>query len=191
MYQADRGNYRTNESMTKAFRHSCLGKLVFLGGILIVLMFIAYITTPTEKEMIAEMEDNIMQCLEENDSIEGDAIDDYVHNIGFIFTTADTTHVIEEVKEAYRKFNRLEPYRHTFYATTYIFNNLHPEGIRVGFGAFGLVIPTVKYKDLLLDVGPVHKGYDQKLNRNIGVPDTDMGHNPAIQEFHYQRNPDD
>lgn len=88
-------------------------------------------------------------------------------------------------------YNRLQVYRHGLYSTAYLHNNLHPEGVRVGFGAFGLIVPTVLYKDILLDVGPVHKGYDQKLIQQVTVPDTDLGQNPNIQEFHYKRNPDD
>ena len=137
------------------------------------------------------MEDNIMQCLEENDSIKGDPIDDYVHNLGFIFTKGDSMAVTEEVRKAYHMYNRLQVYRHGLYSTAYLHNNLHPEGVRVGFGAFGLIVPTVLYKDILLDVGPVHKGYDQKLIQQVTVPDTDLGQNPNIQEFHYKRNPDD
>ena len=191
MYQSDRGNYRTNEPIAKAFMHSCLGKLFIFLGFIIVLILIAYFTTPTEKEMMTEMEDNIMQCMEENDSIKGDVIDDYVHNIGFIFTQADSTNVEEEVRNAYHMYNRLEVYRHSLYATAYLHNNLHPGGVRVGFGFFGLVIPTVLYEDILLDVGPVHKGYDQRPYRQIIVPDNDMGKTPNIQEYHYKRNPDD
>ena len=191
MYQADRGNYRTNESMGKAFMHSCLGKLIIFVAFILVVMIIAYFTTPTEKEMTVDMEDNIMQCLEANDSIKGDPIDDYVTNLGAIFSEADSTKVAEEVRQAYRMYNRLEVYRHALYATAYLRNNLHPEGVRVGFGAFGLVIPTVLYKDILLDVGPIHKGYDQKLYRQTIVPDNDLGKTPNIQEYHYKRNPDD
>jgi len=191
MYQSDRGNYRTNEPMTKAFMHSCLGRFIILAGILVVLLFIAYFTTPTEKDMMAEMQDNIMQCIEENDSIKGDAIDDFVHNLGFIFTSADSMNVDEEVRKAYHKYNRLEVYRHTFYATAYLHNNLNTNGIRVGVGFMGLIIPTVLYKDILLDVGPVHKGYEQKLIQQTVIPDNDMGKTPNIQEFHYKRNPDD
>ncbi len=191
MYQADRGNYRTKESMGKVFMHSCLGRLLIFVAFIFVMLFIAHFTTPTEKEMAEEMEDNIMQCLEENDSIKGDPIDDYVHNLGFIFTKGDNMAVTEEVKKAYHMYNRLQVYRHGLYSTAYLHNNLHPEGVRVGFGAFGLIVPTVLYKDILLDVGPVHKGYDQKLIQQVTVPDTDLGQNPNIQEFHYKRNPDD
>ena len=65
---------------------------------------------------------------------------------------------------------------------------MHPEGTRVGFGIFGVIIPTVLYEDILLDVGPVHKGYEQKLNQEvIGKPeDEDLGENPNITEFHYK-----
>ena len=189
MYQQDRG-YRTNEPIRKAFMHSCLGKIVVLGIFLLIALCVAYFTTPTEKEMLVEMDDNIIECLQANDSIKGDPIDDYVNNLGSIFTVSDSTQVSEEVMKAYRMYNKLEAYRHTFYATARLVNNMHPEGVRVGIGVFGVVIPTVIYKDILLDVGPVHKGYNQKIIQPA-VPDTDLGSNPNIQEFHYKRNPDD
>jgi len=191
MYQSDNRNYQTKESMGKAFKNSCLGKLVIFFAFLLVILLIAYFTTPTEKEMRIEMEDNIMQCLEENDSIKGDDIDDDVNNFGFIFTEADTTQISEDVRKAYHMYNKLEVYRHTFYATTHLRNNLHPEGIRVGVGIFGLVIPTINYRDILLDVGPVHKGYNQRIIQPNTNNEVDLGENPNIQEFHYKRNPDD
>ena len=147
----------------------------------------AYFTAPKESDMNAEMEDNIMQCLEVNDAVKGDAVDDYVHNLTFIFTTADTTYIPQDVLETYYKYNRLESYRHTFYSTSYIHNNMHPEGTRVGVGIFGIIIPTVLYEDILLEVGPVHKGYEQKLNQApIQQDDEDLGENPNITEFHYK-----
>lgn len=189
-YQADGSNFRTKETAGKAFTSSCLGKIIILTAIPLVALIIAYFTTPTEKEMAIEMEDNIMECLEANDSIKGDAIDDYVHNMGAIITTADTMAVSEEVRKAYHQLNRLEVHRHTFYATARLINNLKPEGHLVGFGCFGLIVPTVLYSDILLDVGPVHKGYNQKIMQQA-IPDTDLGQNPNIQEFHYKRNPDE
>ena len=189
MYQQDRG-YKTNEPIRKAFMHSCLGKIVILGAFLLIVLFVAYFTTPTEKEMLIETDDGIIECLIANDSIKGDPIDDYVNNLGSIFTYADTTLVSEDIMKAYRTYNRLETYRHTFYATARLVNNLHPEGVRVGFGLFGLIIPTVIYKDILLDVGPVHKGYNQKIIQPTTI-EPDLGTTPNIQEFHYKRNPDD
>ena len=55
MYQSDNRNYQTKESMGKAFKNSCLGKLVIFFAFLLVILLIAYFTTPTEKEMRIEM----------------------------------------------------------------------------------------------------------------------------------------
>ena len=101
MNQTGNDNYRTNESVGNMFLHSCLGKLVIFLGILLILFIIAILTKPTDQEMRDEMNDNIMQCMEMNDSIRGDQIDDFVHNIGFIFTKADTTKVGQEWREVF------------------------------------------------------------------------------------------
>ncbi len=191
MYQAENTNFKTNRSFTQDFTRSCLGRIIIAGVILLVAMLVAYFTAPKEDDMNMEMTDNIMQCLEVNSENKGDAVDDYVHNLAFVFTTADTTMIPKDILETYYKHNRLESYRHTFFSTTYIHNNMHPEGTRVGVGVFGLIIPTVLYKDILLDVGPIHKGYEQKLNQQVIIPDDDLGENPNITEFHYKRNPDD
>lgn len=177
--------------MTQAFTHSCLGKLLVMVGILLLLLIVAYFTAPTEKEMRDEINDDIMQCLEMNDSIRGDRIDDYVNNIGFIFTTADSTKEGQEWREIFDKYNHIEIYRHAFFTTAYVYNNILTEGSRVGIGAFGVVVPTMNFNDFLLRVGPMHKGYNQKLIQTGTIPDTDLGTNPNIQEYHYKRNPDD
>ena len=191
MYQAENTNFKTNQSFAQEFTRSCLGRIIIAGVILLVAMFVAYFTAPKEADMNLEMTDNIMQCLEVNTDVKGDVVDDYVHNLAFIFTTADTTVIPKDIIETYYKYNRLESYRHTFFSTTYIHNNMHPEGTRVGVGVFGLIIPTVLYKDILLDVGPIHKGYEQKLHQDVVIDDDDLGENPNITEFHYKRNPDD
>ena len=191
MYQAENTNFKTNRSFIQEFTRSCLGRIIIAGVILLVAMFVAYFTAPKEADMNLEMTDNIMQCLEVNTDVKGDVVDDYVHNLAFIFTTADTTVIPKDIIETYYKYNRLESYRHTFFSTTYIHNNMHPEGTRVGVGVFGLIIPTVLYKDILLDVGPIHKGYEQKLHQDVVIDDDDLGENPNITEFHYKRNPDD
>ena len=89
------------------------------------------------------------------------------------------------------QLNKLEIYSHTFYRTAYIINNLHPEGIRVGLGVFGITIPTVKYTDLLMNTGAVRGDYGKRLIRDVVVPDKDLGENPNVQPYHYQGNPDD
>ena len=186
MYQADNTNYRTNESFIQEFTRSCLGRIIIATVIILAALLMAYFTAPKESDMDAEMNDNLMQCLEVNDGVKGDVVDDYVHNLTFIFTTADTTVIDRDKLETYEKHNRLESYRHTFYSTSYIYNNMHPEGTRVGVGIFGIIIPTVFYEDILLEVGPVHKGYEQKLNQAPIVDDTDLGETPNITEFHYK-----
>jgi hypothetical protein len=172
------------------FLHSCLGKIVILAAILLVLFIIAILTKPTEKEMREEMNDNIMQCMEMNDSIRGDQIDDYVHNIGYIFTKADTTKVGEEWRNLFNKYNRMEIYNHSFFRTAYVYNNVMAEGTRVGFGIFGLVIPTANFNDFLLRTGPMRRNYNEKLIKSTTI-EPSLGTNPNVQEFHYKRNPDD
>ncbi len=190
MYQVDNNtNYRTNETFTQEFTRSCLGRILIAGVIVLAGMLVAYFTAPKEQDMDSEMLDNIMQCLEENDGVKGDVVDDYVNNFTFIFTTSDTTVIAKDILDTYFKHNRLESYRHSFYSTSYIYNNMHPEGTRVGVGVFGIIIPTVQYKDLLLEVGPIHKGYEQKLNQQIinnTQDEEDLGENPNITEFHYK-----
>ena len=161
MQQTDRGNYKTRESMISQLWHSCFGKLIALVGIIIVLMAIGHFTIPDEETMMAEMDDNIRQCIESNDSIKTDWIDDAVNNVGYIFTHADSIPK-QEIIDNFEKYNKLEYYRHTFYATTLLHNNFNPDGIRVGIGIFGIVIPTVNFNDFLFKIGPMHKGYDQK-----------------------------
>ena len=191
MNQTNRINYgRAHETVPQAFMHSCFGKLLILGAILLVLLIIAYFTAPSEQVMREEMNDNIMECMEMNDSIRGDQIDDFVHNIGFIFTKADTTKVGEEWRNVFDKYNRLEIYNHSFFRTAYVYNNVKTEGTRVGFGLFGLVIPTANFNDFLLRIGPMRKNYNQRLI-NTTVIEGDLGTNPNIQEYHYKRNPDD
>ena len=148
------------------------GRIIFACGILVFLLIFVYISAPTKKEMTRVMTDNVMQCLEDNNLSKGDVIDDFVHNLGYSFTEADTANIAPEVIETYHKYNELVPHRHLFYSTAYI---------------------TVQYKDLLLDVEPVHKGYEQKLIDITSLPtaeETDLGTNPNITEYHYEANPE-
>ncbi len=144
------------------FWHSCLGKLVFLAAFIGVILIIAAMTVPDEQTMEEEMTDNIRQCIEANDSIKTDWIDDAVNNVGYIFTTADSI-PDQELIDNFNQCNELKYYRHSFYATTLLHNNFKPEGIRAGIGIFGIVIPTVNFNDFLFRIGPMHKGYEQKI----------------------------
>lgn len=185
MNQTDRGNYRSKETITHSFMHSCLGRIVIFGGILAVILFLASISVPDKQTMTNEIEDDIRQCILTHDSIQADGLDDAIDNIGYIFTYADSTFSKEDW-EIFQKYNTLAYHKRLFYATMHLHNNLHPEGTRVGIGIFGLVIPTVNFSDLILRVGPVHKGYDKGLIQNIYYEDNYMGEQPHIKEYHYQ-----
>jgi len=179
MQQTARGNFRTQESLSHQFLHSCLGKLVILAGICGVLLVIARFTVPDEETMMNEMTDNIRQCIEANDSIKQDWIDDAINNIGYIFTYADSI-PNQEILGNFYKYNKVEYHRHTFYATTLLHNNFKPDGVRVGIGIFGVVIPTVNFNDFLFRIGPMHKGYDQKIIKRSISGEPSFGSDPEL-----------
>ena len=181
MDQTANGNFRTKESFT----HSCLGRLVIVAGVLLIVLILAVISVPGKQTMTEEVEDAIRECITTHDSIQADGLDDAIDNIGYIFTTADTT-FSQEKWATFNKYNRLQYHKHLFYSSMHVHNNLRPQGSRVGIGIFGLVIPTVQFKELLMNVSPIHKGYDQGLNRQVTVPDTYMGDQPHIKEYHYK-----
>ena len=190
MEQFNPNTYK-KQSTAQQFTGSCLGKIIICVAVILILLIVAALSRPSDSYMRWQMEDNIVECLEASDSIESDIIDDYVGNIGRVFTHADSTQVHKELLDVYKKLNKLEIYPHTFLKTAHIINNIHPEGIRVGVGIFGIVIPTVKYSDLLLNTGAVRGDYNKQLIRDQPVPDMYTGDNPNIQPFHYKGNPDD
>lgn len=178
------------QSTSEQFTHSCLGRVIILGVVALILVVIALLTRPSDSMMVWQMEDNIHECLQASDSIESDAIDDYVGNIGRIITHADTTQTHPEMWQTYKRLNRLDIFPHALFKTARITNNVHPEGVRVGVGIFGIVIPTIKYSDLLMNTGAVRGDYGKRLIRTNPVPE-DLGKTPDIQPFHYKGNPDD
>lgn len=188
MYRSD--NFKQKESVGQAFYHSCLGKIIILAVVIIILLLVAIFTKPSKDVMALETADGLLECIEDNDSIKGDRIDDYISNFGHIFTKADTTQINKDLMAGLKKYNRLEIYNHTFFRTAYIHNNVHPEGVRVAWGAFGVVIPTVTYSDLLLYVGKMHGGYNKAIMRRGGVPDHDMG-TTNIGIYHYKGDSED
>lgn len=189
MEQFNSNTYK-KQTAWQQFYHSCLGKIIILGVFAIVLVIIAALSRPTDSMMQWQMNDNIHECLQASDSIQSDDIDDYVGNFGRIFTHADTTQTNPEQWKVYADLNKLEIYPHTLYRTARIINNLHPEGVRVGIGVFGIVIPTIKYSDLLMNTGAVRGDYNKRLIKDVAIPDDYVGENPNVQPYHYQGNPD-
>lgn len=188
MYQADRGNYKKTDSLSYQFTHSCLGRTVIFGGIVAVLMIIASITVPGEKKMKDEMVDNIRQCIAANDSTNVDEIDEFFNNIAFIFTNAKKK-VDTETMGIFNRLNTLQYYKHGLYSTMYVTNTIHPMGERIGLGIYGVVIPTISIKDLLLTVAPIHEGYNKVIN-TIPNDDFDLGENPHLKPYHYKGDPE-
>ena len=190
MEQFNSNTYK-KQTPWQEFSHTCLGKIVILAAIACILLIFAALTRPSESMVRWQMEDNIKECLIANDSIKSDFIDDYVGNIGHLLTHADSTELDKEEWETYQKLNQLRIYSHLFYRTAYVINNINPAGTRIGFGIFGIVIPTVKYSDLLMNVGNVRGEYNKRLIQDVAVPDPYIGENPNVQPFHYKGNPDD
>lgn len=190
MDQTNNGSYKKQETAAEAFYHSCLGKLIILAAVLGILFILGVMTKPTNDEMEMEMVDNILQCIDANDSIRGDKIDDHVNNMSNVFSKVDTAQVNKDLRISLNKNNRMEIYNHSWFRTAYIFNNIHPEGVRVGWGMFGVVYPTVTYEDLLLNVGPMQKKYNDGIIRSTVIDTHDMGTNPNIKPYHYQGDPD-
>jgi hypothetical protein len=188
MYRSD--NFKQKETMGHAFANSCLGRIVIFLCIIVVLLIIAIFTKPSKKVMAAEATDGVLECIENNDSIKGDKIDDYITNLAHIFTTADTTQINSELLDGLKKYNRMEIHDHMFYRTAYLHNNVHPEGVRIAFGAYGLVLPTVTYDDLLLYIGKMHGEFNKAILRN-SVNEQDMGTSNPVKEFHYKGDPED
>ena len=166
------------------------GRIIFTCVVLFFILVFVYMSTPTKKEMIKETTDNAMQCMEDNKGNQGDATDDFVRNLGYMFSETDTANIAPEVLETYHKYNHLEAHRHLFYSTAYIHNNKHPEGTRVSVGFLGFVFSMIQPSDLILDVEPVHKGYEQKLLDATTIEEADLGTNPNVTEYHYNRNPE-
>ena len=165
MYQSGGGSFRKRESLSYEFTHSCMGRLIITGDVLGVLAIILAIFCPSEERMRTIMEDDIRQCINAHDSINGDWIDNAINNFSYMFTTADTISEVEMYK-LFKKNNRLEYNDHTIFATMNVCNNFRPDGIRCGIGILGFVIPTINYNDFLLVVGSLRKEYNQPIIEN-------------------------
>ena len=162
MNQAGRGSYRKKESIFTEFVNSCLGRTIIGLAILGILLLVAIITCPSEETMYEETRDNIRQCIEANDSLQIDGIDETLNNISYIFSKADTAVHDAEIMKSFDKYNRLEYNNHT------------------AIGVFGLVIPTANFNDFLLRVGPMRKDYNTPAIKNTYGDEEYFGENPDL-----------
>lgn len=179
------------QSMTSEFTHSCLGKLVILAGFIVILLIVALLTVPSDKEMQAQMEDNIRECLQDNFEKRCDGADEFFNNLRRPFTEADTTFNDKEILETFNRNNNLEIFKHTLFSVARVSNNLHPEGMREGIGIFGIVIPILNYDDFLMAEGNIRGKHHERIIGDGTVPEMDYGNNPMLKPYHYKGNPDD
>jgi hypothetical protein len=63
--------------------------------------------------------------------------------------------------------------------------------MREGIGIFGCVIPFLNYDDFLMAEGNVRGKQQDKLIKDGGIPEMDLGDNPMLKPYHYKGNPDD
>lgn len=190
MEQFNRDMYK-RQTLLREFFNSCFGRIVIFMGILFVLYILALLTTPSSKKMMADTMDNIHECLQDNDSIKADELDETLSNISRTMTTADTTLTNREALKMFHKYNRLAVYRHAGFKTVHVINGIYPQGRRISIGIFGTVVSTIHYGDLVLSTGAIRGEYGKRLNDPLeNVPDDDFGENPHVEPYHYQGNPD-
>ena len=189
------GQFNSNtykkRSFSQEFFHSCLGRIIILLVFLFILFIVAVMTVPSDEAIRYEVNDNVHQCLQDNDSIKLDVIDENISNISRTFSHADTTLTYQEAYDIYLKYNTVAIYDHTALKTVYLHSNRYPQGTRVGIAIFNMVISTINYNDLLLDLLPARGQYNERLIKDAVVPDEYVGENPNLKPYHYQGNPDD
>lgn len=166
MQTNDNETFRTKESAFKQFRHTCLGRIVMTFALLVIVLIIAAISKPSPKKMQEEMWDNIRQSIESDGPSDMDAIDVFVDNIGYTFSSADPDEV-KDICDLFRNYNDTVFYNdNPFVATMYVQNGVEPE--RCGIGIFGMVIPTANFKRFLPKDQP--RG---EYNEQLVQPNTD------------------
>ena len=186
MDQCNSDTYK-KQGIVQEFFNSCLGKIVIFLGVLLCLYIFALITVPSKELMFTETLDNIHECIQENDSIKADEIDEFINNISRTISVADTTKTNKEVLNTFLKYNTLIVYSHLGFKTVHIVNGIYPQGERIGIGLFQTVISTVNYNDLVVTTGAVRGDYNKQLNAPVEVPDSlYTGENPNVQPYHYQ-----
>ena len=176
MQQPDRGQYKKSP-IVDLFLRSCLGKLIIIAVITGIILLIAKFTVPSTGKTQQELNADIKHCIEECQAKDADASDDLVRNAMSIFTHSDSI-ADDGSMDTFHKHNRIEYYRHTFYHTAYLFNNVIPNGKRVGIGIFGVVIPTLDYKDFIMRMAPMRKDYNQRIIKNEFSIDVDPEQDP-------------
>ena len=176
MDQPDKKQF-AKKSYVDLFLRSCLGRFIIIGILTAIVLFVAKATVPSKAKMESEMNDDIIQCIQECQAKFADGSDDLVRNTMSVFTHADSI-PDDDTMDTFRKHNRIVYYKHTFYHTAYLFNNVIPDGKRVGVGVFGLVIPSLDFSDFIMRMAPLRKDYNQRIIKNEFSVDGDPEQDP-------------
>jgi len=185
MYQNNRGSYRTKESLAKQFSHSCLGQIIIIAGVLGLGMLVAHLTRPSDDTMMEEMNDNVLQCIEERDSLNNDWTDLVVSNARYMLTSSDSTDESQMMLDFNRLGNRLQYNTHGLYKTVYLFNNFTPGGERCGIGFLGMVIPMLDYSDMILTEVVMQNDSAMQSYIKEFVDSADLGEDPLLAPYQY------
>lgn len=192
MDQFNSASYK-KKNLLQEFFHSCLGRIVIFLLVLLGLYIFAIITRPSNKMMLEETLDNIHECLQDNDSIKGDEIDEVFHNIARTISTADTTQTNPELYKAFKKYNQLEVYNHGFFKTVHVINGIYPQGRRISIGFFQTVISTLSFEDLVVNTGAARGDFNKRLNappvEHEEEDDEPIG-DLNVEPYHYQGDPE-
>ena len=184
MQTNDNESFRTKESAFKQFRRTCLGKIVILGAVIVFLLIIAFFTNPSSQRMQREMWDNIRQSIESDDPSELDAIDVFINNIGYTFSSADSVENKEvcALWRATEDFHDTVFHRGAFWTTMEVRTGVEPECC--GIGIFGLVIPTANFKRFIPKDAPRGE-YGEQLIQQSTEPEELFGDTP-VDIFRYE-----
>lgn len=185
MFQTDRGSYRNKETLLRQFTHSCLGQLIIIAAVLGLLMLIAHFTRPSDETMVDEMTDNVLQCIEERDSLNNDWTDLVISNARYMFTTSDSTEESQMMKDFNAYGNHLEYNSHALYKTVYLYNNITPAGKRCGIGFMGMVIPMLDFNDMILAKIEMRRDSVMQPYVNTISDSIYLGEDPIIEPYEY------
>lgn len=172
--------FNKRESAWQQFHQSCLGRIVILSAIILLLMFVAIVTRPSEEKMKRETRDNIMELIHDNDSTRQDQVENTFANMAYIFTSHDTLDK-DTMWATFEKYNSLEYRSHTLFSEMRLHNTIHVMGVNCAVGVLGMVIPTIDYDDLLMWADIMKKEYrQQQVITNEPVEDYYFGEDPDL-----------
>ena len=110
MDQPDKKQF-AKKSYVDLFLRSCLGRFIIIGILTAIVLFVAKATVPSKAKMEAEMNDDIIQCIQECQAKFADGSDDLVRNTMSVFTHADSI-PDDDTMDTFRKHNRIVYYKH-------------------------------------------------------------------------------